>query len=139
MLLIGSFTRWVRLPDSDIELLLAPLTSDVDQSAYAAAQIELASPAPAVAPRTKVDHTRYAQLRGRACIKDWRGVMLEAPDGSLQPAPCTPETIDELMRIDIAQRVVIERIYALNLVKTEQVAAAGNGSAPASAGSRTAA
>lgn len=135
MLIIGSFTAWMEMPGaSGTAFLLAPLTSDVE------ARITALTTHRKLDDNGKLvdierDYTAYSQQVGRECIKDWRGVA----NAQGQPVACSPERIDELLRIDPVQAFVLRAVRTLAVTHGAEIAKAGNGSAASPSGTGVAA
>ncbi len=114
MIFLDSSTRDVPWEEAGIILTMVPVYSDQDQ------QFAQQSTAwedydekgkPLDAPRRKFDSTLYAQLLGKAAIKDWTDVV----DDKGEPVPCTEKNIEQFMRIEPAQNFVIQQIKSVNL------------------------
>lgn len=135
MLILGHFTVWADMPDAPgTAFKLSPLTADAEARITAATTTRKLDENGKLVDLQR-DYTAYAQQIGRECIKDWRGVA----DAHGQPVACTPERIDELLRIDPVQGFLVRTVRTLAIARAQQIVDAGNGSAASPSGTGVAA
>ena len=120
MLVLGGVKQRVHWQEAGIWLDLVPLPDDVDQRLAQETMTEHRDDEGRLV-RIERDATRYAQLVGRHCIKAWGGVV----DANGNEVPCSPEAIDEFMRIAPAQDFVFQRIKGLALYRAQELDKAG--------------
>ncbi len=121
MLVLGGVKQRVEWSDAGVWLDLVPLPEDADQRYIEQTMTEVRDDDGKLTNIHR-DTARYAQLVGRHCIKDWGGVV----DADGQPVACTPEAIDDLMRISQAQEFVFSRVKGLALYRRQEIDDAGN-------------
>ncbi len=121
MLVLGGIKQRVKWPAAGIWLDLVPLPEDKDQAFVQETMTEVRDDDGKLI-NIQRDATKYAQLVGRYCIKDWGNVV---GDGGVE-AHCTPENIDDFMLIGEAQEFVFGKVKGLALYRQQEIEDAGN-------------
>lgn len=117
MLVLIPTVQRIDWPEAGMTLDLVPLPESKDQEFVKQTMIEVRGHQGEL-KRMERDSVKYAELVGNHCIKGWTGVVVD-PDSD-EEAPCTPENINRLMAIDVAQLFVFNQIKGLSLhIKSE--------------------